>query len=112
MTATGIEHHPAEGHRHTHGPGCGHRAVIHGDHVDYLHDGHAHREHHTGNGVHYDECAVCTCTHCSDTCAECVCTQCTCPTCNHAVCQCSSCNDACSSCSCTDCTCETCSHAA
>lgn len=29
-------------HPHTHGPGCGHPAVRHGDHVDYLHDGHLH----------------------------------------------------------------------
>lgn len=27
---------------HVHGPGCGHTAVQHGDHVDYLHDGHLH----------------------------------------------------------------------
>lgn len=43
MTAT-LEHRPAEAHSHTHGPGCGHRAIIHGDHVDYLHDGHPFRE--------------------------------------------------------------------
>lgn len=30
-------HHP-----HVHGPGCGHTGVRHGDHVDYLHDGHLH----------------------------------------------------------------------
>ncbi len=27
---------------HVHGPGCGHEAVPHGDHVDYLVDGHLH----------------------------------------------------------------------
>lgn len=27
---------------HAHGPGCGHEAVPHGDHVDYLVDGHLH----------------------------------------------------------------------
>jgi hypothetical protein len=27
---------------HTHGPGCGHEAVPHGDHVDYLVAGHLH----------------------------------------------------------------------
>jgi hypothetical protein len=27
---------------HEHGPGCGHEAVEHGDHVDYLHDSHRH----------------------------------------------------------------------
>ncbi len=25
---------------HTHGNACGHKAVHHGDHIDYLHDGH------------------------------------------------------------------------
>ncbi|GGG64723.1 hypothetical protein GCM10011374_30510 [Kocuria dechangensis] len=37
---------------HTHGENCGHRAVLHGGHVDYIHDGHKHSEH----GDHYDEC--------------------------------------------------------
>jgi zinc transport system permease protein len=36
-------------------PGCGHPAVLHGDHVDYDHDGHLHAPHRTGSGVHYDE---------------------------------------------------------
>lgn len=36
---------------HAHGPDCGHRAIPHGDHVDYLHDGHRHAPH----GRHYDE---------------------------------------------------------
>jgi zinc transport system permease protein len=40
-----------EAHQHLHGPGCGHRAVEHGDHVDYIHDGHRHAVH----GGHYDE---------------------------------------------------------
>lgn len=40
-----------EQHRHEHGPGCGHVAVEHGDHVDYIHDGHRHAVH----GGHYDE---------------------------------------------------------
>lgn len=30
---------------HQHGPGCGHEAVPHGDHVDYLVDGHLHHPH-------------------------------------------------------------------
>lgn len=34
--------HPAD---HVHGPGCGHEAVPHGDHVDYLVDGHLHHPH-------------------------------------------------------------------
>ena len=36
---------------HQHGPGCGHEAVPHGDHVDYIHDGCRHAVH----GDHYDE---------------------------------------------------------
>ena len=35
----------------THGPGCGHEAVPHGDHVDYLVDGHLHHPH----GDHCDD---------------------------------------------------------
>lgn len=30
---------------HVHGAGCGHEAVPHGDHVDYLVDGHLHHVH-------------------------------------------------------------------
>ena len=37
-----------EPHRHEHGPGCGHLAVEHGDHVDYVHDGHRHAVHAEG----------------------------------------------------------------
>jgi hypothetical protein len=47
--------HPAEctpghdckshGKDHTHGPGCGHEMVPHGDHQDYLVDGHLHHPH-------------------------------------------------------------------
>ena len=36
---------------HVHGPGCGHPAVPHGDHVDYLVDGHLHHVH----GEHCDD---------------------------------------------------------
>lgn len=46
--------HVHEGHTiadHEHGPGCGHEAVQHGDHVDYEHDGHKHAVHEH----HYDE---------------------------------------------------------
>jgi hypothetical protein len=32
-------------HSHQHGPDCGHMAVRHDDHVDYLHDGHLHHPH-------------------------------------------------------------------
>jgi len=42
-----------ENHNHSHGPNCGHPAVQHEDHVDYIHDGHFHRVH----GDHVDECA-------------------------------------------------------
>ena len=34
--------HPAD---HVHGPHCGHEPVPHGDHVDYLVDGHLHHPH-------------------------------------------------------------------
>jgi zinc transport system permease protein len=40
-----------ETHGHEHGEDCGHPAVPHGDHVDYVHDGHRHAVH----GAHYDE---------------------------------------------------------
>lgn len=36
---------------HTHGPGCGHPAVPHGDHIDYLVDGRLHHPH----GDHCDD---------------------------------------------------------
>ena len=32
-------------HDHTHGAGCGHKAVMHDGHTDYLHDGHLHHLH-------------------------------------------------------------------
>jgi len=44
-------HARAELHEHEHGPGCGHPAMAHGDHVDYLHGGHRHAAHEG----HYDE---------------------------------------------------------
>jgi zinc transport system permease protein len=40
-----------EEHGHEHGEECGHTAIPHGDHVDYVHDGHRHAVH----GSHYDE---------------------------------------------------------
>lgn len=43
--------HSVSDHDHDHGPGCGHLAVPHDDHVDYVHDGHRHAPH----GGHYDE---------------------------------------------------------
>lgn len=45
--------HQCGGHdqQHRHGPGCGHEAVPHGDHVDYLVNGHLHHPH----GTHCDD---------------------------------------------------------
>ena len=37
--------------KHKHGPGCGHEAVPHGDHVDYLVNGRLHHPH----GDHCDD---------------------------------------------------------
>lgn len=48
-TETKAEH-TLDEHRHG-GADCEHEAVQHGDHTDYLHDGHRHAEH----GDHYDE---------------------------------------------------------
>lgn len=36
---------------HVHGPGCGHEAVQHGDHIDYIVDGRLHHPH----GDHCDD---------------------------------------------------------
>ncbi|RYC14598.1 metal ABC transporter permease [Nocardioides zhouii] len=44
-------HRSADVHPHEHGEDCGHPAVPHADHVDYVHDGHRHAVH----GEHYDE---------------------------------------------------------
>jgi len=41
--------HTHEDHSHVHGANCGHTAIKHGDHVDFLHDGHLH--HQTQAGV-------------------------------------------------------------
>lgn len=47
-----LRRHPTHDyHPHEHGPGCGHQAVEHNGHVDYLHDG----ERHAVHGGHYDE---------------------------------------------------------
>ena len=37
MSECKLPHHAH--HDHTHGPGCGHTAIRHDGHVDYLHDG-------------------------------------------------------------------------
>jgi zinc transport system permease protein len=39
------------GHPHEHGPSCGHPRVQHGDHEDFIHEGHRHAVH----ADHYDE---------------------------------------------------------
>jgi hypothetical protein len=46
-----MAHHTHEGHSHEHGPNCGHTAVRHDGHTDYLHDGCLHHPH----GDHVDE---------------------------------------------------------
>lgn len=47
---------PAAHHDHTHGrPDCEHPTVVHGTHVDYLHDGHRHAPRLSGAAVEYDE---------------------------------------------------------
>ncbi|MDN5804602.1 MAG: metal ABC transporter permease, partial [Microlunatus sp.] len=40
-----------EEHPHRHGPDCEHAEIRHGDHIDYVHEGHRHAVH----GDHYDE---------------------------------------------------------
>ena len=47
-------HHTHENHSHKHSANCGHTAIKHGTHVDYVHDGHLHHEHEN----HYDECTI------------------------------------------------------
>lgn len=44
-------HEQVDQHPHEHSGDCGHTAVPHGDHVDYIHGGHRHAAHHG----HYDE---------------------------------------------------------
>ncbi len=39
-----MSHHVHDNHDHQHGPQCGHTGIKHGDHVDYLHDGHLHHQ--------------------------------------------------------------------
>jgi zinc transport system permease protein len=46
-----VAHQTTDDHPHEHGADCGHVAVPHGDHLDYVHDGHRHAVH----GRHYDE---------------------------------------------------------
>lgn len=46
-----VPHTVTDDHPHEHGADCGHPGVPHGDHLDYVHDGHRHAVH----GEHYDE---------------------------------------------------------
>jgi zinc transport system permease protein len=46
-----LPHVDAGTHPHQHGPGCGHPYVRHGDHTDFIHEGHRHAQH----VDHYDE---------------------------------------------------------
>jgi zinc transport system permease protein len=55
LAAVPVHEETGERHGHVHGPGCGHLAIEHGDHVDYVHHGHRHAVHVTGEGQHYDE---------------------------------------------------------
>ena len=48
------EHQTHAEHQHTHGSSCGHSMIRHGDHHDYMHDGHLHRVHED----HVDECTL------------------------------------------------------
>ncbi|MBI5283025.1 MAG: hypothetical protein HY858_15170 [Candidatus Solibacter usitatus] len=50
-----MAHHRIHGnHSHVHGEDCGHTAIRHDDHVDYLHEGCLHSPH----GDHFDECVL------------------------------------------------------
>ncbi|HYZ15338.1 MAG TPA: hypothetical protein VE591_03010 [Candidatus Acidoferrum sp.] len=40
-----MEHQTHDAHQHAHAAGCGHTAVRHNEHIDYLHDGHLHHPH-------------------------------------------------------------------
>ena len=45
------DHETHADHQHDHGEGCGHEAVPHDDHTDFVHDGHRHFAH----AGHWDE---------------------------------------------------------
>lgn len=53
MTVRGTAAHEVHAdHPHIHSESCGHPTVEHGDHLDYVHEGHWHHRH----GDHWDEC--------------------------------------------------------
>lgn len=60
-SAKGVEHKAHEDHKH--GAGCGHTAVKHDDHVDYLHDGHLHHTDAAGKVVEHKLAAAKTKDH-------------------------------------------------
>jgi len=49
-----MNHQVHEAHTHVHSGDCGHKQIMHGDHVDFLHDGHLHAAH----NMHFDECSI------------------------------------------------------
>jgi zinc transport system permease protein len=51
FAAGSLDDHTVTDHDHVHGEDCGHPAIPHDDHVDYVHGGHRHAAH----GSHYDE---------------------------------------------------------
>lgn len=56
-------------HSHVHSEGCGHTRIKHGEHWDYVHNGHLHAAH----SQHYDECTIAVSDANPDVCAETVC---------------------------------------
>lgn len=49
-----MTNHVHANHPHRHGQGCGHTRIGHGDHIDYVHDGHLHHQ----NGAVVEEHAI------------------------------------------------------
>lgn len=49
-----MAHHTHDDHTHEHSLSCGHTKIHHGDHIDYVHDGHLHTKHED----HWDECKI------------------------------------------------------
>ena len=53
----------AHRHGHIHSPGCGHLAIRHGDHIDYLHEGRLDHRHSDGHEIHKLNGAIAGHTH-------------------------------------------------
>lgn len=68
-----MEHHVHDEHNHQHSLACGHTKIRHEDHIDYVHNGHLHREHEG----HWDECIISVSNVNQDECKpfECQCTH-------------------------------------